>query len=60
LVLIYVPDPAAVLRTQASLLRAGGVVVPIEFDLYTARSLPSTPLVGQALSWLIEAFTRWH
>ena len=40
LVLMYVPDPAAVLRTQAGLLRPGGVVAPIEFDLHSARSLP--------------------
>lgn len=58
LVLMYVRDPAAVLRTQARLLRSGGLVVPIEFDLFSARSLPSTPLVGQALSWLAEAFRR--
>jgi SAM-dependent methyltransferase len=58
LVLMYVPDPAAVLRTQASVLRPGGVVAPIEFDLHSARSLPSTPLAGQALAWLREAFTH--
>jgi SAM-dependent methyltransferase len=58
LVLMYVPDPAAVLRTQAGLLRPGGVVAPTEFDLHSARTLPPTPLVGQALSWLREAFTR--
>ena len=58
LVLMYVPDPAAVLRTQAGVLRSGGVVVPIEFDLQSARSLPATPLVGQALSWVRETFTR--
>lgn len=58
LVLMYVRDPATVLKTQASLLRSGGLVVPIEFDLLSARSLPSTPLVGQALSWLGEAFRR--
>ena len=58
LVLMYVPDPAVVLRTQAGVLRSGGVVAPIEFDLHSARSLPATPLVGQALSWLREAFTR--
>ena len=58
LVLMYVPDPAAVLRTQAGVLRSGGVVAPIEFDLHSARSLPATPLVGQALSWLREAFIR--
>jgi len=58
LVLMYVPDPAAVLRTQASVLRPGGVVAPIEFDLHSARSLPPTPLVAQVHSWLAEAFTR--
>jgi SAM-dependent methyltransferase len=58
LVLMYVADPAAVLRTQAALLRPGGVLVPIEFDLYSARSLPPTALVTQALSWLGEAFHR--
>lgn len=58
LVLMYVPDPAAVLRTQAGVLRPGGVIAPIEFDLHSARSLRSTPLVGQAKSWLGEAFTR--
>lgn len=57
LVLMYVPDPAAVLRTQAALLRPGGVVAPIEFDLDSARALPPTSLVTQALSWLREAFT---
>jgi SAM-dependent methyltransferase len=58
LVLMYVPDPATVIRIQASLLRPGGVVVPIEFDLYSARSIPGTPLVSQALSWLSETFKR--
>ena len=48
LVLMYVPDPAAVLRTQAASLRAPGVVAPIEFDLHSARSLPSTPLVARS------------
>lgn len=58
LVLMYVSDPATVIRTQASVLRPGGVVVPIEFDLSSARAVPQTPLVDQALSWLGEAFTR--
>jgi SAM-dependent methyltransferase len=58
LVLMYVPDPAAVLRTQAGVLRPGGIIAPIEFDLHSGRSLPVTPLAGQALSWLGEAFTR--
>jgi SAM-dependent methyltransferase len=58
LVLMYLPDPAAALRTQAVSLRSRGVVAPIEFDLHSARSLPSTPLVAQALTWLREVFTR--
>ena len=58
LVLMHVPDPVAVLRRQATVLRAGGLVVPIEHDISTTRSLPSTPLVSQAASWLIEAFAK--
>jgi len=60
LVLMYVADPASVLRTQASSLRVGGVVAPIEFDLDSARLLPETPLGAQALSWLREAFAAAH
>lgn len=40
LVLMYVPDPAAVLRTQAASLRPGGVVVATEFDLHSACAIP--------------------
>ena len=58
LVLMYVPDPAAVLRRQATLLRAGGLVMPIEFDIPAARALPATPLVNQALAWVAEAFAK--
>ena len=58
LVLMYVPDPAAVLRRQATVLRAGGLVVPIEMDEPTGRSLPATPLVSQAEAWLVEAFAK--
>jgi cyclopropane fatty-acyl-phospholipid synthase-like methyltransferase len=58
LVLMYVPDPAVVIRTQAALVRPGGVVVPIEFDLYSARTVPTSPLADQALSWISETFKR--
>jgi SAM-dependent methyltransferase len=56
LVLVCVKDPSAVLRAHASVLRAGGVVVSIELDIPSARSLPSTPLVTRVLSWVVEAF----
>jgi SAM-dependent methyltransferase len=58
LVLMWVPDPVAVLRRQATVLRAGGLVVPIEMDSATMRSLPATPLASQAASWLVEAFAK--
>lgn len=58
LVLMYVPDPAAVLRQQATVLRAGGLVVPIEFDVPTSRALPASPVLSQAVAWVAETFTR--
>ena len=58
LVLWAVPDPAAVLRRQAAVLRPGGLVVLIEGDLSLTRSLPETPLTTQVKSWLVEAFAR--
>jgi SAM-dependent methyltransferase len=58
LLLMYVPDPAAVLRRQATVLRAGGLVVPIEFDVPTGRALPASPLVTQAIGWIAEAFAK--
>lgn len=58
LVLMYVSDPSAVLRTQATVLRSGAVAVPIEFDLPTGRATPQTPLVDQVLSWIAACFER--
>jgi len=58
LALWLVPDPAAVLRRQATVLRPGGLVVPIEYDISTIRSLPETPEIAQLRSWLVEAFAR--
>jgi cyclopropane fatty-acyl-phospholipid synthase-like methyltransferase len=58
LVLMYVADPPAVLRTQATVLRAGGRVVPIELDISTARTVPPTPLAGRLASWIAEVFNR--
>ena len=56
-VLLWVPDPAAVLRRQATVLRPGGLVVPIETDL-TIRWLPETPYTTQVRSWMLEAAAR--
>jgi SAM-dependent methyltransferase len=58
LVLWTVPDPAGLLRRQATVLRPGGLVVPIEEDLSTIRSLPDTPFGTQVKSWLVQAFAK--
>ena len=50
LVLMYVPNPSAVLRTQADAVRTGGIVAPIGFDVTVARTMPATQLATQALS----------
>lgn len=47
LALWAVSDPAALLRRQATVLRPGGLVVPIEIDLSTMRSLPETAFIIQ-------------
>ena len=58
LVLMWVPDPAAVLRKQATVLRPGGLVVPVEADMSPMRFLPEIPLGTQVKSWLVEAFAK--
>jgi SAM-dependent methyltransferase len=51
-VLMYQPDPVAVVRRLADLVRPNGVVAFQESDLRTgARSIPSTPLFEQVLRW---------
>lgn len=44
LVLLYTPDPAAVLRKFAGYARPGGVVVSMEYEMSVAGLLPATPL----------------
>jgi SAM-dependent methyltransferase len=58
LVLWAVPDPAAVLRRQATVLRPGGLVVPIEADHSLMRSLPERAFLTQVKSWLVEGFAK--
>ena len=54
LALYQVPDPAEVLRRQATVLRPGGLVVPVEEDFESAYSYPELPLMTQAYSWVLE------
>jgi ubiquinone/menaquinone biosynthesis C-methylase UbiE len=58
LVLMFVPEPSAVLKTQATVVRPGGIVAPIEYEATRARTIPETPLATQALGWIAAAFER--
>lgn len=58
LVLMYVSEPAEVLRRQAASLVPGGVMAAVEFDVAACRSLPHVPLVGWLVDVTTEAFLR--
>lgn len=55
LVLVYMANPATVLRSAATLLRPGGIVCFEEIDLTYAWSYPSSPLWDQLRSWVEQA-----
>lgn len=57
-VLMYFPDPAAVLRTLVPSLSANGVLAFVELDLDAARTAPPVPFVHDLLRWMNETFRR--
>jgi SAM-dependent methyltransferase len=56
LVLLYVDDPVGVVRRCASLLRPGGVLLAMEFEMEAVGSLPPHPLVTRLSRWISGAF----
>ncbi|WP_175507486.1 methyltransferase domain-containing protein [Nocardioides terrae] len=56
LILLYVDDPADVVRSAAELLRPGGVLLMMEYEMEAIASLPPHPLVTQIGRWLTGAF----
>jgi ubiquinone/menaquinone biosynthesis C-methylase UbiE len=56
LVLMYAPDPEALLRDLVRHLRPGGIVAFQEIDLTTPIAWPETALYGQMFRWMVEAF----
>jgi ubiquinone/menaquinone biosynthesis C-methylase UbiE len=60
LILMYLPEPAAVLGHLATHLRPGGVLAFQEHDIPSQAdaTLPASPLWQQAMSWVTQAFPR--
>lgn len=58
LILLYLKEPAAVLKKLAELVLPGGLVVFQEMEMATARSAPDVPLFARCGRWIVEAFTR--
>jgi len=58
LVLMYLPDPTAVLRHLRTLVAHGGVLAFQEFDVQGATSEPRCPLFEAAVERLRQTFTK--
>ena len=56
LILFHLPDRLTVLRHHVESLRAGGLVVALDFDLGSIRADPAVPLVEEAVAWTSAVF----
>jgi 2-polyprenyl-3-methyl-5-hydroxy-6-metoxy-1,4-benzoquinol methylase len=55
-VLLYLPDPARVLRNLSRHLRRGAIVAFQELDMSQVSQVPASELFMQARRWILEAF----
>jgi SAM-dependent methyltransferase len=56
LVLMYYPDPVATLTRLSKLVRPGGIIAFQDFDMYGARSHPTSPLFEWCLQRIVRTF----
>jgi ubiquinone/menaquinone biosynthesis C-methylase UbiE len=56
LILMHLPQPAAVLRQLATLVRPGGVIAFSEFDMQAVASVPDIPLMQTLADAISDAF----
>jgi SAM-dependent methyltransferase len=54
-VLMYMADPAAILRTLAGHLRPDGIVMFEEMEMRSARGYPDAPLFARCIDWYATA-----
>jgi SAM-dependent methyltransferase len=58
LVLLYLPRPDVVLRRFAGLVRTGGIVAVMEYEMVAAGTLPPTAFSERVTHWVTESFRR--
>lgn len=58
LILMHLPDPAAVVSRMAGAVRPGGVVAFQDIVLATRRAEPASPLVSDFNGWILETLRR--
>jgi SAM-dependent methyltransferase len=56
LVLMYLPDPAAVLQRLRHCLRQGGIMAFQEIDISQVSQAPASALLGSVMGWINAAF----
>jgi SAM-dependent methyltransferase len=56
LVLLYVPDPALVLRRLSRHLEPGGIVAFQEYDMLEVSQAPPSELFMKSRQWIVDAF----
>jgi ubiquinone/menaquinone biosynthesis C-methylase UbiE len=56
LILMFMPEPAAILRNMAELVRPGGLIIFQEMEMSTGRAVPEIPLYDQCGRWIRTAF----
>ncbi|HEU5011641.1 MAG TPA: class I SAM-dependent methyltransferase [Roseiflexaceae bacterium] len=58
LVLLYLPDPAAVLRRLAASVTPNGIIAMQDFDMQAALSEPPCPTFERGMDWIRGSFTH--
>lgn len=60
LILMYMPNPATVLRRLCDHVHPGGIVAFQELAMPAARSIPETPQFRQCTRWIYDTLERSH
>ena len=58
LILLYLADPAQMLRRIAEKVKTGGIIAFQDMDMSNIRSLPRIALFQQCAEWIVETFRR--